>query len=160
MRGTSTRQPNSGLVSNHDSVSRSATVSPTTVIVGGASLAAFTSAAMFASVDVTVRCEVVVPSWVIATGVSGARPEATSALAASPMPLVEESSTRVALPAPSPAQSTAPSATLTTRTSRFFADVSGMPAYAGTALIAETPGTTSNGMPAFAQPTASSEPVA
>ena len=35
-----------------------------------------------------------------------------------------------------------------------------MPAYAGTAVIAETPGTTSNGMPALAQPTASSEPVA
>jgi hypothetical protein len=98
VRGTSTRQPNSGLVSNHDSVSRSATVSPTTVMVGGASLAAFTSAAMSCRVEVTVRCEVVVPSWVMATGVSGDRPEATNALAASPMPLIDESSTRVALP--------------------------------------------------------------
>ena len=35
-----------------------------------------------------------------------------------------------------------------------------MPAYAGTAAIDETPGTTSNGMPALAQPAASSEPVA
>ena len=35
VRGTSTRQPNSGLVSNHDSVSRRSTTSPTTVTAGG-----------------------------------------------------------------------------------------------------------------------------
>ena len=138
-------------------------MSPTTVMVGAASLAAFTSAAIRSSVEVTVRWDVVVPSWVIATGVSGDRPAAISAFATSPMTWVADSSTRVAVPAAMDDQSAElrmPSATLTTRTSRCLADVSGIPAYAGTAVIDETPGTTSNGIPAFAHPTASSEPVA
>jgi hypothetical protein len=135
-------------------------VSPTTVTVGGASLAALTSAAMRSSVETTVRCPVVVPPSVMATGVSGARPAAISALAASPTTWVADRRTRVAVPAPRTDQSTVPSATLTTRTSRCLAEVRGIPAYAGTALTEETPGTTSNGMPAFAQPAASSEPVA
>ena len=64
----------------------------------------------------------------MATGVSGDRPAAISALATSPMTFVAESSTRVAVPAPREAQSTLPSETLTTRTSRCLAEVSGMPA--------------------------------
>ncbi len=99
MRGTSTRQPNSGLVSNHESFSRSATVSPTTVIVGGVRRARFTSAATRSSVDTTVRCSVVVPRCVSSTGVSALRPAATSALATSPITPVADSSTSVALPA-------------------------------------------------------------
>ena len=85
MRGTSTRQPNSGLVSNHDSVSRRSTTSPTTVIAGGAIRAARASAAIRSRVEVTVVCSVVVPTRVIATGVSGERPAATSAAAISPI---------------------------------------------------------------------------
>ena len=55
VRGTSTRQPNSGLVSNHDSVSRRSTTGPTTVMAGGAIPAARASAAMCASVE-TIVC--------------------------------------------------------------------------------------------------------
>jgi len=91
-------------------------------------LADRTSAAMRSSVETTVRCSVVVPCEVIATGVSGSRPAAMIAFATSPITLVADSSTRVALPDATAAQSRPPSATLTTRTSRAFAFVSGTPA--------------------------------
>ena len=48
----------------------------------------------------------------------------------------------------------------TTATSRWFLVVSGMPAYVGTALTEETPGTISNPMPALVQACASSGPEA
>ena len=49
---------------------------------------------------------------------------------------------------------------MTTVTSRWFLVVSGMPAYAGTAVTEETPGTISKPMPALAQAAASSGPEA
>jgi hypothetical protein len=69
VRGTSTRQPNSGLVSNHDRVSRRFTTSPTTVTAGGLIFAALASAEIESSVEITVDWSVVVPTRVIATGV-------------------------------------------------------------------------------------------
>ena len=95
MRGTRTRQPNSGLVSNQDSVSRRSTTGPTTVIAGGVILAARASAAMSASVETTVCWVVSVPVRVIDTGVSAARPAAISSAAMSPMEPTAESSTSV-----------------------------------------------------------------
>lgn len=80
VRGTSTRQPNSGLLSNHDSLSRVATASPTTITAGSAMPACLRSAANRASVDTTVYCSVVVPFWVTATGVVSGFPDATRAL--------------------------------------------------------------------------------
>ena len=68
MRGTSTSQPNSGLVSNHDSVSRMVTVDPTTASTGKRPSAIVAAAAP--SVVTTVRCSVLVPRSVTATGVS------------------------------------------------------------------------------------------
>ncbi len=127
MRGTSTRQPNSGLVSNHDSVVRRSTTSPTTVTAGGAIRAARASASISASVETTVSCAVVVPTRVIATGVVSGRPAAIRALAMSPMALTADSSTRVRSSACAD-QSTLASAQLTTATSRFFLVVSGTPA--------------------------------
>ena len=49
---------------------------------------------------------------------------------------------------------------VTTATSRWLLVVSGMPAYAGTAVTEETPGTISKPMPALAQACASSGPEA
>ena len=95
VRGTRARQPKSGLVSNHDSVWRRSTTSPMTVIAGGAMRAARTSAAMSARVEMRVCCSVVVPTRVIATGVSGERPASIRAAAVSPMLPTPESRTSV-----------------------------------------------------------------
>ncbi len=96
MRGTSTRQPNSGLVSNQDSVSRRSTTGPTTVIAGGAISAWRAAEAMSARVETTVRWQVSVPVEVIETDVSAGRPAAISCAAISPMEPTADSSTKVA----------------------------------------------------------------
>ena len=126
VRGTRTRQPNSGLVSNHDSVSRRSTTSPITVTAGGAIRAVRASAAMCSSVEVTVACSVVVPTRVIATGVCGERPDSTSALLISPIMPTAESSTRVRRSAYCDQSTFSPQ--VTTATSRWSLVVSGMPA--------------------------------
>ena len=159
VRGTSTRQPKSGLVSNQDSFSRRSTTAPTTVTAGCASRAALASAAMSASVETMVSCVVVVPAWVIATGVSADRPAATSASAISAMCGSAESSTSVSWSAYD-AQSTFGADAATTANSRWSLLVTGMPAYAGTAVAAETPGTISKPTPALTTACASSGPEA
>ena len=78
VRGTRTRQPNSGLVSNHDSVSRRSTTGPTTVTAGGVIFAARASAAMRASVETTVSWVVSVPVRSSRPGCSSSRPAAIS----------------------------------------------------------------------------------
>src|SRR3954470_3226396 len=158
VRGTRIRQPNRGLVSNQDSDSRRSTTRPITITAGGAIRAARASAAMPASVEVTVACSVVVPTRVIATGVSGSRPAATSALAMSATRLTPERTTSVRSPAYAD-QSTF-SFAVTTATSRWSLVVSGMPAYAGTADTDDTPGTISKPSPALTQAAASSGPEA
>ncbi len=95
---------------------------------------------------------------VTATGVSGERPAATSAFAVSAIVPTAESSTRVGV-SRWWAQSTF-SPHVTTATSRWSLVVSGMPAYAGTALTEEMPGTISKPRPAFTQACASSGPEA
>ena len=101
VRGTSTRQPNSGLVSNHDSVSRAATASPTTATAGPAVLASDTPAALRSGpirprVEATVCCALVVPSQVMANGVASGQPAAISILASSAGPASAPSTTSVA----------------------------------------------------------------
>ena len=103
---------------------------------------------MSASVETMVSCVVVVPAWVIATGVSGDRPAATSASAISAMCGSAESRTSVSWSAYD-AQSTLGADAATTANSRWSLLVTGMPAYAGTAVAAETPGTTSKPTPAL-----------
>jgi len=127
VRGTSTRQPNSGFVSNHDSAARRSTTSPTTVTAGGAIRAARASVPIRPSVETTVSCSVVVPTRVIATGVSALRPAATRAAATSAIELTAESRTRVRSSAYC-VQSTLASEQFTTATSRCFLSVSGTPA--------------------------------
>src|SRR6201996_9338348 len=83
-RGTSPRQPNSGLVSYQDSSGCSAAASPTTATASpaltGLTPAALRSAVIRPSVEVTVRCAVVVPSQVRASGVLSGQPAAISIL--------------------------------------------------------------------------------
>ena len=124
VRGTSTRQPNSGLVSNQDSLSRQPTISPTTISEGASRC--LVSAATRASVEATVYCSVVVPMEVTATGVESERPAATRPLATSPMVFSAPMITRVAAPAWA-LQSTPPSCASTTVISRCLPSVSGMP---------------------------------
>src|SRR5882757_10028698 len=161
VRGTRTRQPNSGRVSNQDSDSRSATTSPITVSPAGSSGSCGSALPMSANVAATVRCSVVVPAQVVSTGVAGSRPASTN-LAAAPdtsAVLVVLVTTRVASLLANAAQSTFGSCASTTRTSRTVRLVSGTPANTGTALIGATPGTTWNSSPAFRQAAASSASV-
>src|SRR5690606_4850152 len=150
---------NSGLVSNHDSASRRSTTSPTTMTAGGVIRASRASAAMFSRVEITVRWSVVVPTRVIDTGVSAARPAASSDAEISAIWPTAESSTSVRSSAYW-RQSIFASPQVTTATSRWVLVVSGMPAYAGTAVTAETPGTISKASPALAHAWASSGPEA
>src|SRR3954452_9875028 len=159
VRGTSTRQPNSGLVSNQDRAVRRSTTSPITVTAGGVIRAARASSAIRPSVETTVSCSVVVPTRVMATGVSSLRPAATSAVATSAMQLTAESSTSVRSSTYC-VQSILASEQFTTATSRCRLSVSGTPAYAGTAVTDETPGTISNPTNALTQACASSGPDA
>ena len=70
MRGTRTRQPNSGLVSNHDSSLAQPTVEPTTASDGNRLGRAQSSASTSPRVLEWVRWSIVVPCSVTATGVS------------------------------------------------------------------------------------------
>src|SRR5687768_23793 len=154
VRGTSTFQPNSGLVSNHDSCSRMATVDPTTARAGNSTV--FMASRTSPRVVTRVAWRIVVPRSVSATGVSGARP-ASSRLARAPA----RSSgaprrTTVTLSDTDADQSTLRSLALITWTAGEVLEVSGTPAYAGTAETALTPGTTSKPMPALWQASASS----
>src|ERR1700761_625923 len=88
VRGTSTRQPNSGLVSNQDSRSCAATASPTTataepLVVARDTPAPLGSGPMRPSEDTTVCCALVVPSQVMANLVASGQPAAISILASS-----------------------------------------------------------------------------
>ena len=104
VRGTSTRQPNSGLVSNQDSAllrgdgladhgDRRARQ------VSGLTPAALRSAGTEPSVVSTVCCSVVVPFQVMASGVDSFQPAATSILPRSARPASAPSTTRLPGPA-------------------------------------------------------------
>ena len=80
----------------------------------------------------TVLCSVVVPTRVIATGVSAGRPASTSAAAMSPIePTARQQHQGPVVGVPRPVDFEPPQ--VTTVTSRWSLVVSGMPAYAGTA---------------------------
>src|SRR5665811_1407169 len=149
-------QPNSGLVSNHESCSRSSTVDPTTASEGNSTLADAIRATTCPSVVVWVRWVMVVPRSVNATGVASSRPAASR----SPRALLSVSgvprTTTVTLTAVEWLQSTLVPPLTTCRDGE-LADVNGTPAYAGTALTALTPGTTSKLIPALWHASASSE---
>src|SRR5579875_2403044 len=90
--GTSTRQPNSGLLSNQDSARRAATPSPTTATAGPCAVsrltpAAFRLAGTWPSGLTTVCWSVVVPFQVIANWAVSGQPAAISILARSAGPV-------------------------------------------------------------------------
>src|SRR6266700_5266510 len=113
--------------------------------------AALRSAATDPTVHSTVCWSVVVPFQVTVNGVLSAQPAATSILPRSAGPVSAPRITRV----PGPADIRLTSAACTIRTSPLESEVSGIPAYAGIAVAADTPGTISNGTLAFAHAAAS-----
>ena len=126
VRGTSTSQPNSGLVSNHDSVSRMVTVDPTTASTGKRPSAIVAAAAP--SVVTTVRCSVLVPRSVTATGVAASRPAATRASSASAARSGWPSTTTVTPGSTAPVRSVWRAPATTTWMPVDVLDVSGTPA--------------------------------
>jgi hypothetical protein len=148
VRGTRMFQPNSGLVSNQESCSRSATVEPTTAREGNSTLADDIRATTWPRVVVWVRWVMVVPRSVSATGVLSLRPAASRSPSALLRVSGVPSTTTVTLSPVERVQSTLVPP-LTTCSEGELAEVSGTPAYAGTALTALTPGTTSNLIPAL-----------
>src|SRR5580765_6100323 len=154
VRGTRTFQPNSGLVSNHDSCSRSATVELTTASAGNST--DFITVATSPRVVTRVAWRIVVPRSVRATGLSAGRPASSSLPSAPARSSGAPRSTTVTDSAAEAAQSTWRSLAEITCTAGELLEVSGMPAYAGTAETALTPGTMSKAMPAFWQASASS----
>ncbi|CAM5227331.1 hypothetical protein SAVIM40S_02983 [Streptomyces avidinii] len=165
VRGTSTRQPNSGFDSNQDRSSRRATAlcSPTTAMTGrapsgeGSTLPCLNTWAIVPSVAHQVRCRVVVPATVTVSGVSGLRPAPTSSAAAAETVSSVADTTRMPSLAPTSLQQRAEAVRASTnRTSAPCLSRSGTPAYAGTPTAVATPGTTSKGMPAVAQTSISS----
>ncbi len=160
VRGTRTRQPKSGLDSNHDSWSRCAGAlrSPTTAMTGrwpsgeGRTLPCLKTWAMVPRVAFQVRWRVVVPATVTVSGVSGLRPAATSSPAAAATASRVVETTTVPSEAPTSLQHRSSAVRASTkRTSVPWASRSGTPAYAGTPTAVATPGTTSKGMPSAAQ---------
>src|SRR5665648_232866 len=148
-------QPNSGLVSNHESCSRSWTVEPTTASDGNSTLAEVIRPTTSPSVLVWVRWVMVVPRSVSDTGVPSSRPAASRSPSALASVSGVPSTTTVTLSAVEQVQSTLVPP-LTTCSDGEAADVSGTPAYVGTALTALTPGTISNLIPALWHAIASS----
>ena len=126
VRGTRTFQPNSGLVSNQDSCSRSATVVPTTASAGNSRV--FMTLATSPRVVTRVAWRIVVPRSVRATGLSAERPAASSLPRAVPRSSGWPSSTTVTDSATEAAQSTCRSFAEITCTAGELLDVSGMPA--------------------------------
>ncbi len=106
----------------------------------------------------TLVCAVVVPPTVAATGVPASKPASISAAVVSFSTSAAFSSTRVCFGC-SREKSSLASARSRTVTSRSPFIVSGIPAYAGTALTSLTPGITLKPIPALRQATASSAPL-
>src|SRR5690606_29298616 len=154
VRGTRTRQPNSGLVSNQDSSSRSTTWGPTTATVCPEQCSV-TAAAAVPSGTTTVCWSVVVPPQVSATGVSASRPAASRAVTARAISAGSPTTTTETWSATDRLQSVCRSAASTRWTSPPSLLVSGTPAYSGTEEAVLTPGTISKGTPARRQACAS-----
>src|SRR3954449_12533835 len=146
VRGTRTRQPNSGRLSHQDSLARLSTAAPTVTTTGPlrvSSPAAFSATA--ASLLATLFCAVPVPSVVTTTGVLPDRPPSTSAAAVVGSCSAGACSTS-GLPVPVAAAASAARSTGASTARRSACTElapSGTPAYAGTAVPTATPGTTS-----------------
>src|SRR4051794_32019417 len=138
------------------------TTSPITSVAGDSIPDAAVREGSSDSVDTTLRWSTVVPRSTTAAGSSGERPPAINAAQTSSSFPAAMRTTSVSTAADTRWRSTSrPGAVLAVTTAKLEATprcVSGMPAYAGTAVAEETPGTTSNGTLASAQASASSPP--
>src|SRR3954452_22108038 len=145
VRGTSTRQPNSGRLSHQESRARLSTAAPTVATTGPVSTsspAVFSATA--ASLATTLFCAVPEPPEVTTTGVLPDRPPSTSRPAASGRSSTVPCSTSVPPAEPAAAASTARSTPLR-RSAVTAVPPRATPAKAGTAVAVATPGTTSKG---------------
>src|SRR3954453_22059868 len=145
VRGTSTRQPNSGRLSHQDSRLRLSTAVPTVATTGP--LSASTPAVFSAtatSLVATLFCAVPEPPGGTTTGVLPDRPPSTSRAAASGSSSAVPCRTRVPPAAEAAPASPARSAPLRRSAVRAVLP-SATPAKAGTAVAVATPGTTSKG---------------
>src|SRR4051794_781500 len=144
VRGTSTRQPNSGRLSHQERRARFSTAAPTVATTGPvrASRPAVFSATAD-SLATTLFCAVPEPPEVTTTGVPPDRPPSTSREAASGRSSGAPCRTRV------PDWPTAPASDVTSTSLRRSAVTAvpprATPANAGTAVAVATPGTTSKG---------------
>src|SRR4051794_39722827 len=144
VRGTSTRQPNSGRLSHHDSRPRLSTAVPTVATTGpvrASSPAVFS--ATETSLATTLFCAVPEPPAVTTTGVPADRPPSTSRAAASGSSSAVPCRTSVAPAEAAPAR--APRSTPLCRSAVTAVLPTATPAKPGTAVATATPGTTSKG---------------
>ena len=163
---TRTRHPKRGFFSNQLSLSLSATTSPTTVTTGGFISFCFTRSHIFIRVPVTVICFVSVPHLMTATGVDGDQPFSRSLSTMNERFFHPMTNTRVPRPTESLSQAifglslsgASCPVIMVTEDERSLC-VSGMPAYAGTAVAELTPGITSKGISYSASSSASSPPL-
>src|SRR5215213_1932373 len=145
VRGTSTRQPNSGRLSHQDSRARLSTAVPTVATTGpvkASTPAVFSATAT--SLATTLFCAVPEPPVVTTTGVFPDRPPSISRPAASGSSSAVPWRTRVP-PVAVAAPASAVTSTPLLRSAVTAALPSATPAKAGTAVAVATPGTTSNG---------------
>src|SRR6476661_5297995 len=143
VRGTSTRQPNSGRLSHHDSRARLSTAVPTVATTGPVTTsrpAVFSATA--ASLVSTLFCAVPEPPVVTTTGVVPDRPPSTRRTAASGSSSALPCRTSVP---PETAPASAVRSTPLRRSAVTAVLPSATPANAGTAVAVATPGTTSKG---------------
>src|SRR5215218_6174987 len=145
VRGTSTRQPNSGRLSHQDIRARLSTAVPTVATTGPVNEsrpAVFSATAT--SLATTLFCAVPEPPVVTATGVPPDSPPSTSRAAASGRSSALPWRTRVPPVAVAAAASVVRSTPLR-RSAVTAVPPIATPAYAGTAVAVATPGTTSKG---------------
>ena len=157
VRGTSTRQPNRGLVSNQDALSRRETPGPVTATSRSSPVAATSSTAALTSrsVATAVRWDVVDPPTVTLTPADPSWPASTRAPTHATTSSGTPSTTTVPCVPATAAASWRPPAS-STCTAPVPEVVTGTPACSGTAVASDTPGTTSTGTPARRTATSSS----
>src|SRR4051794_33921777 len=155
VRGTSTRQPNSGRLSHQESLARLSTAAPmvaTTAPESASRPAVFSATA--ASLLTTLFWPVPEPPAVTTTGVAPVRPPSTRRIAASGSSSTAGAESTSGLPVAAAAAASGPRSAPARRSAVSAVPPRATPANAGTAVPVATPGTTSNGTEV--RPTASS----
>ncbi len=162
---TTIRRPNRERFSNHASASCRPTTGPTIVVTGDTMRSRRATSATVSSVATTVRWPGVVPRSTRATGSSRGRPYRIKRAAMSAKEDAPIRRTKVSAPcaraenrSSEPGRGDASCPVMTANDDANPPCVTGIPARAGTAIAALTPGTISNAMPAAASAWPSSAP--